>query len=86
MSDITLRVVEAFPEPEISSLRGEVFADFEQSALLAEVLASESALRAKICCLPSNRFALLPFEEMPSSAGRTGTAKGQTSSACLTRA
>lgn len=47
MSGITLRVVEAFPEPEISSLRREVFADFEPSSLLAEVLASESALRAK---------------------------------------
>jgi GNAT superfamily N-acetyltransferase len=47
MSDISLRVVDAFPEPEISSLRGEVFADFEQSALLARVLASESAVRGK---------------------------------------
>jgi len=47
MSDITLRVVDAFPEPEVSLLRREVFADFEESALLAEVLASESSLRAK---------------------------------------
>jgi ribosomal protein S18 acetylase RimI-like enzyme len=45
MSDIALRVLEAFPEPEISALQREVFADFEQSTLLADVMAAESALR-----------------------------------------
>jgi ribosomal protein S18 acetylase RimI-like enzyme len=53
MDDITLRVLEAFPEPEISVLQREVFADFEQSTHLAEVLASEAALRAKDLLLPN---------------------------------
>jgi hypothetical protein len=47
VNNIALRVLEAFPEPEISVLRGEVFADFEPSTLLTQVLASEAALRAK---------------------------------------
>jgi hypothetical protein len=61
MSDITLRVLEAFPEPEISSLRREVFADFEPSALLSEVLASESALRDKKAPPPSQPFRVAAF-------------------------
>jgi len=61
MDDITLRVVEAFPEPEISALRREVFADFEQSALLAEVLASESAVRAKDLPPPQSPFRVGAF-------------------------
>ena len=61
MSDIVLRVVEAFPEPEISLLRRDVFADFEQSTLLAEVLASESALRAKDSPPPQSPFRVAAF-------------------------
>jgi len=45
MGDIILRVLEAFPEPETSELQRAVFADFGPSGLLADVLASESALR-----------------------------------------
>jgi hypothetical protein len=61
MDDFTFRVVEAFPEPEISSLRREVFADFEQSALLADVLASESAVRAKDSPPPQSPFRVAAF-------------------------
>lgn len=42
---LMLRVLETFPEPQTSELQRAVFADFEPSRLLAEVLASESALR-----------------------------------------
>jgi ribosomal protein S18 acetylase RimI-like enzyme len=52
MNDITLRVLEAFPEPAISALQREVFADFEPSTLLAEVLTSESAARAEELLVP----------------------------------
>lgn len=61
MNDITLRVVEAFPEPEITALRREVFSDFEHSTLLAEVLASESALRAKDSPPPQSPFRVAAF-------------------------
>jgi ribosomal protein S18 acetylase RimI-like enzyme len=61
MSDITIRLVEAFPEPGISALRREVFADFEQSALLAQVLASESALRDNNSPLPTEPFRVAAF-------------------------
>ena len=61
MNDVVLRVVEAFPEPEISSLRRDVFADFEQSTLLAEVLASESALRVKDSPPPQSPFRVAAF-------------------------
>lgn len=47
MSDIVVRVVESFPEPAISALQREVFADFERSEELAHVLASEAATRAE---------------------------------------
>lgn len=46
MSDIAIRVVESFPEPALSALQREVFADFEKSEALAQVLASEAATRA----------------------------------------
>jgi ribosomal protein S18 acetylase RimI-like enzyme len=53
MNDIAFRVVEVFPEPETSALQREVFADYEQSKLLAEVLASESAARPKDSAAPN---------------------------------
>jgi ribosomal protein S18 acetylase RimI-like enzyme len=46
MSDIVVRVVESFPEPAILALQRKVFADFEKSEALAQVLASEAATRA----------------------------------------
>jgi len=45
MNDISLRPLEAAPELELSALQEEVFADYEPSSLLAEVLASEAAAR-----------------------------------------
>jgi ribosomal protein S18 acetylase RimI-like enzyme len=45
MNNITVRVLEVFPEPELLALQAEVFSDFEPSRLLAEVLASEAAAR-----------------------------------------
>jgi ribosomal protein S18 acetylase RimI-like enzyme len=53
MNDIELRVLEVFPEPETSVLQREVFADYEESRLLAEVLASESAARPKDLEVPN---------------------------------
>jgi ribosomal protein S18 acetylase RimI-like enzyme len=53
MSPIELRVLESFPEPETSVLQREVFADYEPSALLAEVLAAESAARSEGSIAPS---------------------------------
>lgn len=61
MDDITVRVVDAFPEPAISVLRGEVFADFEPSTFLTEVLASEAALRDGEPPPPADPFRVAAF-------------------------
>jgi hypothetical protein len=45
MSAIQLRELEAFPEPEFSALVEELFSDYEESPLLADVLAREAAVR-----------------------------------------
>ena len=47
MKPTILRPLESAPEHEISALQRAAFADYEQSALLAEVLASESAARSE---------------------------------------
>lgn len=46
MSDIAFRVVDTFPEPMHSALTREAFSDYEQSALLSNVLNEEAAARA----------------------------------------
>lgn len=61
LNDIALRVVDAFPEPEISQLKREVFADFEPSALLAEVLAAESASRPGDSPPPQSPFRVAAY-------------------------
>jgi ribosomal protein S18 acetylase RimI-like enzyme len=45
MKDIAFRVVGKFPEPEISALIDAAFADYEPSALLADVADAEAATR-----------------------------------------
>jgi len=47
MIDITLRPLEAAPEPDLATLQHDVFADYAQSSLLAEILAAESAARCE---------------------------------------
>ena len=62
MSDIVVRVVEALPEPDISALQREVFADFERSEALAQILASESAARAEeLNTAPLSMFRVAAF-------------------------
>ena len=46
MKSTILRPLESAPELELSALQHAVFVDYEQSSLLAEVLASESAARS----------------------------------------
>ena len=44
MSDIELRVLEVFPEPETSALQSDVFSSYEPSELFAKVLSAEAAV------------------------------------------
>jgi hypothetical protein len=60
MNDVTLRVLEIFPEPELSALQAEVFSDFEPSRLLAEVLVSEAAARPRDFTTP-DQFRVAAF-------------------------
>lgn len=60
MNDVTLRVLEVFPEPDLSALQAEVFSDLEPSRLLAEVLASEAAARPRDFTTP-DQFRVAAF-------------------------
>ena len=47
MNEISFRVLDKFPEPEFSALTVEAFSNYETSALLADVLTTEAAIRPK---------------------------------------